>query len=1406
MTRALHALSAACLAVAASGCGTQQPETREPEQPQVRRQEITAACGNASVEAGEQCDDGNLLTGDGCSTTCTREVFRVAAGANHSLVLREDGAVWSWGSNGSGQLGDNTTVDRVASAAVQGLGQMKEVKAYASHSLALRASDGTVWAWGRNTYGQLGESTTTTPSRPLPVQVSSLSGIKALAVSNHVLALDSDGAVHSWGYNSNGQLGDGTTTDRFTPHKLTSLSNVVAIAAGASHSLAASASPVDGTVSVHAWGLNSSGQLGDGTTLQRSTPVLVAGLSKVVALAAGTSHSLALSSGGTVYAWGLNTSGQLGDGTTTTRRTPIPVPGLTNVVAISAGANYSLALRSDGTVYAWGLNTSGQLGDGTTTTRRTPIPVPNLTNVVAIAAGDNHSLAVRAVGTVYAWGDNDNGQLGDGSTTNRATPTQALLPFFCGNGVVEPGEACDDGNSTHGDGCSPLCTTEAAAPLCGNASVEAGEQCDDGNVASADGCSTTCTREVFRVATGANHSLMLREDGAVWSWGSNGSGQLGDGSTTLRNSPVPTQGLGQMKEVKAYASHSLALRASDGTVWAWGRNTYGQLGESSSTTSSRPLPVQVSSLSGIKALAVSNHVLALDSDGAVHSWGYNSNGQLGDGTTTNRFTPHKLPSPLLNVRTLAAGASHSLALRSNGTVYAWGLNSSGQLGDGSNATRFTPVLVAGLSKVVALAAGTSHSLALSSEGTVYAWGLNTSGQLGDGTTTNRKTPILVPDLTNVVAISAGANYSLALRSDGTVYAWGLNTSGQLGDGTTTTRRTPIPVPGLTNVVAIAAGDNHSLAVRVVGTVYAWGDNDNGQLGDGSTTNRATPAPVQLFSTCGNGIVEATEQCDDANTDDTDACRQDCRLARCGDGVVQAGVETCDDGNTVDGDGCPAYCRELTPSYSTTEDFARKLCGTLKRGQINLTRARGHAVARPSVEDAFQSVYSSTRLGLLDSQCAPGDALFDALLASLQGATTALDPATFNRCLAKVEQARATSTRLAYNQGSGNLATLRNDADCRALFVGKRTSNQPCARHWDCASSYVCQADAATQTTLRCEALAPAGSSCGPARQCAASAECVAGTCRALADSGARCGNGQPSCKSDFYCSTADGTCKPAKLARTACTYDSECATGLSCSAGTCTALRAPISDGLACVEGTDSCHSRAFVCRPEASGGAARCLARGGEGAGCSTEDHCRQGLVCEAGTCARPPALGKPCTGVCQEGLHCGAAGVCAQHLPLGATCQPGDSCQDGYCGAGGLCRAFSDLGEACGTAAIPSVCQRGACINQVCIGGSVGDSCRERRYACVAELGLVCGADYTCVTAPPAGSPALDGRCAPGAFVNASGLCEAPRAVGAACSASPQCASGVCLRSNVCGVKPAPGFTRREEALQSLQLGFAP
>jgi alpha-tubulin suppressor-like RCC1 family protein len=350
----------------------------------------------------------------------------LAAGGGHTCVVIPAGGVKCWGDNASGELGDGTNADRRTPVDVVGLSSgVTALSAGISHTCAVTSTGG-VKCWGGNVFGDLGDGTTT--ERDAPVDVSGLaSGVRTIVSgADHTCALTDQGAVLCWGSNDVGQLGDGTTTDHPVPVSVAGLeSGVVALAAGDYYTCA-----LTGSGKVECWGNNVAGQLaGDGTPVagMNATPVEVPGLNgNAAALAAGKTHTCALTAQGEVLCWGLNDQGQLGDGTTADRHALVNVRGLSGgVIALAAGNNHTCALTTGGGVHCWGSNQYGELGDGTTTERHAPVAVSGaVSGFVAVAAGMDHTCTLNGTGAVFCWGRNNLGQLGDGSTSDRSTPVQ----------------------------------------------------------------------------------------------------------------------------------------------------------------------------------------------------------------------------------------------------------------------------------------------------------------------------------------------------------------------------------------------------------------------------------------------------------------------------------------------------------------------------------------------------------------------------------------------------------------------------------------------------------------------------------------------------------------------------------------------------------------------------------------------------------------------------------------------------------------------------------------------------------------------------------------------------------------------------------------------------------------------
>jgi alpha-tubulin suppressor-like RCC1 family protein len=343
----------------------------------------------------------------------------------------------------------------------------------------------------------------------------------------------------------------------------------------------------------------------------------------------------------------------------------------------------------------------------------------------------------------------------------------------------------------------------------------------------------------------------------------NGSVSFLDGSVPLRPAALSpfTSGKGGLA---AGLSHTCALTVTGG-VKCWGANRRGQLGEGGGSLRSRYIPVDVAGLSsGVVAItAGAEHTCALTYAGAVKCWGVNYSGQLGDGTNNDKSAPSDVSGLEKGVVAISAGRTHTCALTDKGAVKCWGYNYAGALGDGTTTSRNVPVDVFGLSSgAVAISAGGVHSCALTSAGAVRCWGYNGWGQLGDGTRDDRLTPVSVAKLSSGVAeISAGDFHSCALTIAGAVLCWGHNLYGQLGDGTRTGRYTPIAVSGLASgVFAVAAGNYHSCALTSADGVKCWGANGTGELGDGTTISRPTPVAVSGLPSGGVAIAASHASC------------------------------------------------------------------------------------------------------------------------------------------------------------------------------------------------------------------------------------------------------------------------------------------------------------------------------------------------------------------------------------------------------------------------------------------------------------------------------------------------------------------------------------------------------------------
>jgi alpha-tubulin suppressor-like RCC1 family protein len=387
--------------------------------------------------------------------------------------------------------------------------------------------------------------------------------------------------------------------------------------------------------------------------------------------------------------------------------------------------------------------------------------------------------------------------------------------------------------------------------------------------------------DVVSIWGGARGTIVLKSDGTVWTWGGDAFGKLGINQTNANTRalvPVEVHGandigfLHSVTTIMGGETHYMAVK-SDGTLWSWGYNFIGELGDG--TTNDAAVPIQAGlganpPLTNVIKLGGRTYFsLAVKADGSIWGWGMNWNGQMGNGTimptgpqvlnpvmVSNSQPGHVMNNPVQ----VSCGYTYGLALLTNGSVWTWGTGVHGELGADTNTQTLVPIQVPGVSNITAISSGWKHTLALKSDGTVWSWGLNGHGELGDGTSINRSNAVQVLNLSNIVMVSGGDYNSIALRSDGTVWKWGLNDVGELGQGTNDNTGPgpavdliahPFPVQvtldkfgnAFSNVVMVSNRDYHNMALKSDGSMWMWGANDQGQCGDGTTNDIYRPSPV-----------------------------------------------------------------------------------------------------------------------------------------------------------------------------------------------------------------------------------------------------------------------------------------------------------------------------------------------------------------------------------------------------------------------------------------------------------------------------------------------------------------------------------------------------------------------------------
>lgn len=704
-----------------------------------------------------------------------------------------------------------------------------DVAAGAFHACALR-TDGTLWCWGLDTSGQIGTGSTD-PIFLRPTQAGTASNWALVrAGGSSTCGLDDDAKIACWGAGTSGQVGDGTTTSKFIPTPVVPPMDVVgwkALDVGANHACAiATGGTTDG--GIYCWGANARGQLGDTTTTTRTTPTGPVAGGKWESVATGSEFTCAVAADHTLWCWGLDTSRQLGDNSVTNKSAPVQeASGASDWVSVTAANAWACGTKTDGTRWCWGANAVGQAGNGTIVAIATPTQIdPGATDWKTVDGGDFAGCGLRGVGELWCWGDGSQGQTGQpGNESILTTATRVGADedwkhvasgqrFACGvrvDGRVRCWGAASQGAIGLGY------TSDRSAP-------------------DAIGDDPTWVS----VAAQLDSACAIDAAGALFCWGRNAFGEVGDGTVVSKAAPAPIAAGTTWKAVAAGRLHTCGISTSGGTdtIQCWGSDADGQQGNGAASTAAQPTPAPVTAPAGFPTTWQSiasgfNHACAIGGNGTLWCWGRNASAQLGDGSTTARPQPVQIAAPSTDWKEISASGDLTCGRRGAGTLWCWGLNSSGQVGQGDTASPVTTPTQIGTAQYVSVSAGATHACAVDKGGKLFCWGTNTSFQLGLGDTSTHLAPFQVGVATDWGLAKVGqGTFSCAEKSSGELYCFGSNGFGQLGLGTIATAKVPTLVPSLTTWGAIAVGVDHACGVDEGGKLACWGGSYAAQLGSG----------------------------------------------------------------------------------------------------------------------------------------------------------------------------------------------------------------------------------------------------------------------------------------------------------------------------------------------------------------------------------------------------------------------------------------------------------------------------------------------------------------------------------------------------------------------------------------------
>lgn len=790
----------------------------------------------------------------------------LSSGESHTCGILLNSSITCFGQNSGGQLGTGKawgSGDEKSPQITDNLPNNRSpigIAAGSRHTCAL-LENGRVSCWGMNTYGQLGNGVVgygSSYAKTSPILTNgmpgNLSAIALSAGSYHTCAIIENGSVACWGKNSNGQLGDGSTTHRNIPtlvNNFPSNRSAIAISSGAMHTCA-----ILNNGSVVCWGYQGSGLLGNGQSVPRNNAWgLISDFGsgmRAIAISAGSIHTCAILENGSVACWGQDSSGQLGNGNSGIATKPViteNLPGSRSAIAISVGYGHSCVILDNQSVSCWGHQ--DHIGNGTQSSN---LDYPTLTaslgnnaSAVGISSSLYHTCVLLGNGSVSCWGTGNYGKLGNGDLQTKRIPT--LVSDFGNNQTIAIPELDFDG-----DGTINLLQSHRPKVDVYSSSMNSGSR-------------TACT---------------ILSNGSVACWGWGASGELGVGSNPPSYSDTPvlvSDFPGNLKATKISVGDTNAcVILTNGTISCWGKNQYGQLGIGNSNTSPMS-PVLTQNLgygmtqSFTRPISVSaggEHTCAVLDNGLVTCWGRGSSGQLGIGSMSTRVDrPTATNSMPGNVAAtmVSSGYDHTCALLQNGEVACWGLNDKGQLGDGTSGVAATawqtsPSLTTQLPggrAAVSVSAGFKTTCALLDNGSVSCWGNGVSGEMGNGQNNSSRSPVLVGNFgqgRTALSVSLEGSHVCSILDDYTLSCWGSNSYGALGNGNKQNQNQPTSISNFSaddQIYSVTTAGGYSCAVKLDKSIMCWGWGDSGRLGNGDTND--STSPVQTGSLPGGNNAQ-----------------------------------------------------------------------------------------------------------------------------------------------------------------------------------------------------------------------------------------------------------------------------------------------------------------------------------------------------------------------------------------------------------------------------------------------------------------------------------------------------------------------------------------------------------------------